>query len=160
MSVMTNVCLKEPCIDYLNAFENDYDRQAILSNKCKIVDLDLVHMNKDDVNFAATYNLNISKNAKVSAVIAWFDCHFEDLKNKVVLSTSPYEYYTHWKNTIFYLDKPQNVEHGDSLKGSVAVRQSKENYRELDVKFSYHFHTKNPVTNPSVAPYVQLYKVR
>jgi hypothetical protein len=42
----------------------------------------------------------------------------------------------------------------------VAVRQSKENFRELDVKFSYHFHAKNPVINPVVAPYTQLYKVR
>lgn len=62
-------------------------------------------MKKGDVNFAGTYHLAVGKNAKLSAIIAWFDCHFEDLKNKVVLSTSPYEPYTHWKNTIFYLDK-------------------------------------------------------
>jgi protein arginine N-methyltransferase 1 len=81
------------------------------------------------------------------------------LKNKVTLSTSPYEAYTHWKNVIFYLDKPQKVEKGDAFQGSIAVRQSKENYRELDIKFSYHFKT-DPTLNPAVAPYTQLYKVR
>ena len=105
MSIMTNVALKEPCIDYLNAYDNQYDYDAILTNSYKVLDLDLVHMKKGDVNFAGTYHLAIGKNAKLSAIVAWFDCHFEDLKNKVVLSTSPYEPYTHWKNTIFYLDK-------------------------------------------------------
>lgn len=45
---------------------------------------------------------------------------------------------------------------GDVLSGSVAVRQSKENYRELDVKFSYHFKTQGP----QIPAQVQLYKVR
>lgn len=52
MSVMTNVALKEPCIDYLNAYDNDYDREAIVTSHCKVLDLDLVHMKKEDVNFA------------------------------------------------------------------------------------------------------------
>lgn len=153
MSIMTNVTLKEPCIDYLNAYENESDYNAIVTDKCKVIDLDLVHMKKEDVNFAATYHLNVTKRSKVSAVIAWFDCHFENLHNKVVLSTSPYEPYTHWKNTIFYLDQPEEVMEGDVLKGSVAVRQSKQNHRELDLKISYNF--------PKQAKsFVQLYKVR
>lgn len=153
MSIMTNVTLKEPCIDYLNAYENEYDYQAICSERCKVVDFDLVHMKKEDVNFAATYHLNMIKTSRVSALIAWFDCHFENLKNKVTLSTSPFEPYTHWKNTIFYLDQPQDVREGDKLKGSIAVRQSKDNYRELDLKISFHFpeHKKE---------FIQLYKVR
>jgi hypothetical protein len=32
-----------------------------------------------------------------------------------------------------------HCKYGDTISGSVAVRQSKENKRELDVKFSYHF---------------------
>ena len=82
-------------------------------------------------------------NQKISAIIAWFDCHFENLKRKEVLSTSPFKPYTHWKNTIFYLHQPQIVQAGDVISGSVAVKQSKENHRELDVKFSFHFKTKN-----------------
>ena len=141
MSIMTNVSLKEPCIDYLNAYENENDYNAICSDSCKVLDLDLVHMKKEDVNFAATYHLNIKQNSLVSAMISWFDCQFENLKNKVTLSTSPYAPYTHWKNTIFYLDQPTEVREGDKMKGSVAVRQSTANHRELDLKLSYHFHT-------------------
>lgn len=149
MSVMTNVVLKEPCIDYLNAFENQQDYEAICTDAYKIVDLDLVHMQKGDVNFATKYELKANANSKISAIIGWFDCHFENLKRKVVLSTSPFKPYTHWKNTIFYLDKPQIVAAGDTLSGSVAVRQSKENFRELDVKYSFNFHTKNGPAIPT-----------
>jgi hypothetical protein len=104
MSVMTNVALKETCIDYLDAFSNKWDHDAVVSDKCKIVDLDLVNMKRSDVNFVSTYHLKINKDSTFSAVIAWFDCHFENLKRKVTLSTSPFAPYTHWKNTIFYID--------------------------------------------------------
>ena len=105
MSVMTNVILKETCIDYLDAYSNKYDHDAIVTDSCKIVDLDLMNMKRSDVNFAASFHLNVKKNSTFSAVIAWFDCHFENLKKKVTLSTSPYAPYTHWKNTIFYIDQ-------------------------------------------------------
>jgi protein arginine N-methyltransferase 1 len=64
----------------------------------------------------------MNKDSKVSALITWFDCHFENLKNKVVLSTSPFKPYTHWKNTLFYLQDAQLLREGESLKGSIAVR--------------------------------------
>jgi hypothetical protein len=31
------------------------------------------------------------------------------------------------------------VDEGEVLKGSIAVRKSKTNFRELDIKISYHF---------------------
>lgn len=34
MSIMTNVALKEPCIDFLNAYENQYDYEAVCTDKC------------------------------------------------------------------------------------------------------------------------------
>lgn len=105
MSVMTNVVLKEPCIDYLNAFEDRSQYDMIVSNVAQIIDFDLVNMKKEDVNFSASYTLHMKQNSTASALVTWFDCRFDDVKRKVTLSTSPYEPYTHWKNTIFYIDK-------------------------------------------------------
>jgi hypothetical protein len=53
MSIMTNVALKEPCIDYLNAYGDDRCNEMICSDSFKIVDLDLVHMKKGDLNFSS-----------------------------------------------------------------------------------------------------------
>lgn len=94
----------------------------ICSDTCQIIDFDLVHMKKEDVNFSATYHLNIKKDSIASGIITWFDCLFDNVKRRVRLSTSPYEPYTHWKNTIFYIDKAYHVKEGDKLKGSIAVR--------------------------------------
>jgi protein arginine N-methyltransferase 1 len=95
----------------------------ICSDTCKIIDFDLVHMKKEDVNFSATYRLKIHKNSTASALVSWFDCHFEGgLKRRIILSTSPYQEYTHWKNTIFYVNDAYQVNNGDILSGSIAVR--------------------------------------
>lgn len=155
MSIMTNVVLKEPCIDYLNAYGDQRCFEMICSDSYKIVDLDLVHMKKGDVNFSSQYKLKFNQSTTASALISWFDCKFENFKNQVTLSTSPYAPYTHWKNVIFYIDRANYVKENDTLVGSIAVRQAKENHREIDVKVSYHFSNL-----PDTHSQVQLYKVR
>ena len=131
MSVMTPTVMKEPLVDYVN-------KDMIMSNACKVVDLDLVHCNKDDVNFSNQYKLEMKYNDRVHGIVGWFDTAFSNLKHPVVLSTSPYRSGTHWKQTVLYLEKDLRVRVGDILEGSIAVRQSKENFRELDIKISYH----------------------
>ena len=74
----------------------------------------------------------------VHALVTWFDASFSNLTNPVVLTTSPLKKYTHWKQSIFYLDEPLSVRKGDTLYGSIATRQDKINFRELNIKVSYH----------------------
>jgi hypothetical protein len=81
MPIMTNVALKEPCIDYLDAYGKQECFEMICSDSYKIVDLDLVHMKKSDVNFSSQYKLKFNQNTVASALIAWFDCKFENFKN-------------------------------------------------------------------------------
>ena len=61
-------------------------------------------------------------NDNVHALVFWFDTVFSDLQNPVTLTTSPTKSYTHWKQSVFYLDKPMKVRKGDTLYGSVAAR--------------------------------------
>ena len=73
-----------------------------------------------------------------------------------MLSTSPYKKYTHWKQTVFYMEQDLDVREGDVIYGSVACRQSRQNHRELDVKISYHY-DEAPGGNIS---FTNLYKVK
>src|SRR5688500_13227686 len=118
MSCLIPTVMKEPLVDMVEG-------NMIVSNSCLILDLDLVNMNKGDVEFAHEYELVMQRNDKVHALVAWFDTHFSDLENPVTLSTSPYKKYTHWKNVVFYLDHDLKVCDGEVLKGSIAVRKSK-----------------------------------
>jgi len=81
----------------------------------------------------------MTKNEKIHGIVTWFDIEFGHLENIVRFSTSPRSPYTHWKSTVFYFDDHFDGKSGDILKGSFAVRKSKTNFRELDIKVSYNF---------------------
>ncbi len=83
MSCLSVAAMKEPLVDNVNP---DY----INSNDCKVLDLDLVRMKKEDTDFSSVYELTFNMNDKVHALVSWFDCEFSDLENPVTLSTSPY----------------------------------------------------------------------
>ena len=136
MSCLTPTVMKEPLVDSV-------DSNMIMSDACKILDLDLVHCNKDDVNFTAQYSLTAKYNDRIHGLVAWFDTPFSNLSHPINLSTSPYKKYTHWKQTVFYMENDLDVREGDQIYGSIACRQSTANFRELDVKISYHYDSPN-----------------
>ena len=134
MSCLTPTVMREPLVDQV-------DSNMIMSSECKILSLDLVNCKKEDVEFTAKYELKMLYNDRVHGLIAWFDTPFSNLTRPVMLSTSPYKKYTHWKQTVFYMEQDIDVRQDDILRGSIAVRKSKTNFRELDIKISYHIKT-------------------
>jgi len=138
----------EPIIDVV---EGKY----LISNPCKIFEIDLYTCTKQDLDFSSSYELTIQRDDVFSGIIGWFDCTFSKLTNKFELSTSPHSKSTHWKQTTFYTEKDISVNRGDKISGSIAVRKSKSNFRELDVKVSYHIKGYYGETNS-----YQLYKIR
>jgi len=149
MSVLTPTVMKEPLVDYVN-------RDMIMSDSALVLDLDLVTCNKEDVNFSHKYSLKMRYKDRVHGLVGWFDTGFTRLNKPVVLSTSPYRPNTHWKQTVLYLEKDLNVNVGDVLEGSIAIRQSKENFRELDIKISYHMEN----SAGGKEDFVNMYKLR
>lgn len=148
MSCMTPTVMKEPLVDVVNS-------DMLMSDSCKILDLDLVNMKKDDVNFSSTYRLKMNYNDRVHGLIAWFDTPFTRLTRPNLLSTSPYKKYTHWKQTVLYSEEDIEVRQNDVMTGSIAVRQSATNFRELDIKISYHIDT--PLQKKDI---VNMYKLK
>jgi len=131
MSCMTKGLFRDPIVDTVPA-------ENVMSDECCVVDLDLVKMKKEDVEFSNFYSLTMKYNDRAHAFVFWFDAVFSDLENPVVLTTSPYKRYTHWKQSVLYLEKPLRVQAGDVLYGSIAVRQDRKNFRELNIKMSFH----------------------
>lgn len=89
--------------------------------------------------------------------IAWFDVCFSHCHKPVVLSTSPHCRYTHWKHTVFYMEDVLVADVGDHVNGMIAVKKSRKNPRDLDIKISYSFkpkHSSRPIEN------TQFYRLR
>ena len=140
--------LCEPLIDVC-------DSKYIISNNCKIQEIDLYTVKVEELDFTASYALEFNRNDTFSGLIGWFDTIFKKLPNQITLSTSPYTKPTHWKQTTFYHEKDISVSQGDTLKGSIAVRKAHKNHREIDVKISYKL--KGYYSESSS---YQLYKIR
>jgi protein arginine N-methyltransferase 1 len=131
MSCMSTSIFKDPMVDTVPA-------NAVMSDYCCVLDIDLVRMKPEEVNFSNFYSIKMNYTDKVHGLVAWFDTTFSDLQRPVVLSTSPLKKYTHWKQSVFYLEQPLNVRKGDTIYGSIATQQNKVNFRELNIKISYH----------------------
>jgi protein arginine N-methyltransferase 1 len=157
MSCIKPSVLAEPLVDVCQ-------KLSINSSHCKIFEIDLYTVKKEELDFSSSYELTFIRNDTVHGLIAWFDIYFDKLPNKVEFTTSPYNKSTHWKQTIFYTDFDLFVEKGNNfnnkyigeiIKGSIAVRKSNTNFRNIDVKVSYHFNGRYGSKD-----WYQLYKIR
>ena len=149
MQCMKHAVMKEACVELIEGTN-------LISNECKVLDLDLYTCTQSDLEFSTEYSVRITQNNTVHGLVAWFDCGFENLTHPVVLTTSPYKKDTHWKQTIFYFEEEIHVKKGEQLYGSIAVRKSKANFRELDVKISYHYSK----VKGEIERHEQMYKLR
>lgn len=100
--------LSEPLVDPI-------DSKDILSNTCDYHRIDLKTVTKKELDYLKEFKIRIDHDGKVFGYVTWFDCEFSHGKKKITLSTSPYKKSTHWKQTIFYLEKPFDVEVGDQI---------------------------------------------
>lgn len=115
MSIMSKGVFTDPMVDTVPS-------NNVMSDSCCVLDINLVTMKQKEVEFSNFYSLKMNYTDKVHALVTWFDTSFSDLKNPVVLTTSPMKKYTHWKQSVFYLERPLNVRKGDVLYGSIACR--------------------------------------
>ena len=75
--------------------------------------------------------------------MTWFDTDFSKGSKTITLSTSPYRKSTHWKQTIFYLDKPLQIKQNQQIKGNLNVTKAKDNPRELNVRMNFDLRSAN-----------------
>ncbi|KAL8439337.1 hypothetical protein Efla_002817 [Eimeria flavescens] len=135
--------MEEPIVDTV-------DENAVATNSCCVLEIDLATCTPADLDFCAGYTLHLRRKDFLHAFVAWFDVVFSKCHKPVILNTSPHNRYTHWKQTVFYMEHVLVGEVGDTVKGMIAVKKNKKNPRDLDIKISYEFqnrHTVKPIAN-------------
>jgi protein arginine N-methyltransferase 1 len=71
-----------------------------------VQEIDIRTCTKEDLAFTAPFALRSRRADFMHALVLYFDCDFSACHTPVSFSTGPAAEYTHWKQTVFYL---QNV---------------------------------------------------
>ncbi|ELW67368.1 Protein arginine N-methyltransferase 3, partial [Tupaia chinensis] len=110
MSCMKRAVLPEAVVEVLDA-------KALISDPCVVKRIDCHTTSIADLEFSSDFALKITKTCMCT----------------VVFSTGPQSTRTHWKQTVFLLEKPFSVKAGEALKGKITVHKNKKDPRSLTV---------------------------
>jgi protein arginine N-methyltransferase 1 len=148
MSCIKEMALDEPLVDVCND-------QQVISNACKILDIDLYTVKLEDLDFESDFSVKIDRNDYCHALIAYFDVCFSKTHTNIGFSTGPKDTYTHWKQTVFYLSKELTVQQGDVVSGHIKVGRNEKNKRDLDIEL-----TASAKGSTDVEPFTRKYMLR
>jgi len=86
---------------------------------------------------------NINKNY-FNGFGTWFDVTFEGSQSTVLLTTSPFNTLTHWKQDMFLFDEPIKVKEDQILEGKILAKQG-EWIRHYNVDISFSLDKANKI---------------
>ena len=121
--------MQEPVVDMC-------DSEQICTSASCVLSIDLATVTPGDLDFSAKFCLSAARNDYVHALVAYFDCTFSACHKPVSLSTSPRAPYTHWKQTVLYLDEVLVINAGETLEGEIRVHRNEKNHRDVDIHLS------------------------
>merc|ERR1739848_605611 len=132
MSAIRKVALTEPIVDVV-------DRNQVVTNNCLIKEIDIQTIKKDEIPFESPLHLQIRRNDYVQALVTFFQIEFSKCHKRVGFSTAPEAPYTHWKQTVFYLEDYITCKKDEELSGTFRMRPNDRNKRDLDFEIDVEF---------------------
>jgi len=130
MECIGKTAIVEPLVDIVAP-------DQVCTQSCLLKTFDLKTMKKEDAAFSADFKLPVMRNDYVHALVAYFDCDFNDSHKPMSFSTSPRCRSTHWKQTVFYLKDTLTVNMGEAITGRLLCAPNAKNPRDLDIEISY-----------------------
>ncbi|AOA60353.1 Arginine dimethylating methyltransferase [Komagataella phaffii CBS 7435] len=131
-SPFIEIAMSEPLVDTV-------ENGSVVTTSSKLIEFDLNTVTLEDLAFHRDFSITATRDELVHAYIAWFDIEFPGDTEKVVFSTGPHAHYTHWKQTVFYMNQVLDVKRGETITGSMASRPNVSNPRELDIELQWDF---------------------
>lgn len=132
MSAIRKVAILEPLVDVV-------DPKQVVTSHSQLIEIDLYTVKKADLDFKASFELICKRNDYMQALVTFFTVEFTKCHKKLGFSTSPDSQYTHWKQTVFYLDDYLTVKHNERVYGTLAIKPNAKNNRDLDIKLKIDF---------------------
>ncbi|KAI9576323.1 protein arginine N-methyltransferase 1-B [Glossina fuscipes] len=132
MSCIRKVAITEPLVDVV-------DPKQVVSTSYLVKEVDLYTVKKADLQFMSPFKLVCKRNDFVQALVTYFNIEFTKCHKRLGFSTSPEATYTHWKQTVFYLDDYLTVKKGEEITGIFKMKPNERNKRDLDFNIEVHF---------------------
>ncbi|KAF9426283.1 hypothetical protein BGZ94_006727 [Podila epigama] len=157
MSTMKENVLREAVVDFVSP-------ETIVTNTVTIKDLPHQTITVAGLDFVSDFRLEMSRDDHVSAFVGYFDTWFtrdgkdvpldvgiskEELKKHHMngFTTGPVmtrSEETHWKQTMFVLEKALELKKGDLICGTFYCTKNQANPRALDLRIVYEVKRKEP----------------
>uniref|UniRef100_A0A8C5SFL8 Protein arginine N-methyltransferase domain-containing protein n=1 Tax=Laticauda laticaudata TaxID=8630 RepID=A0A8C5SFL8_LATLA len=106
---------------------------------CSPWDVDLYIVKTEDLAFTSAFCLQIQRNDYIHALVTYFNIEFTKCHKKIGFSTAPDAPYTHWKQTVFYLEDYLTVRRGEEIYGTISMKPNEKNERDLDFMVELDF---------------------
>lgn len=148
MSYIKEMAITEPLVDVVDA-------KSVVSNSVPILTIDITKVKKEELDFTSDFAVKVHRNDYCHALVCYFDVQFSKCHTRVGFSTGPANEYTHWKQTVFYLDQDLIVNKGELVTGTISVKRNESNPRDLDIDLTTNFSGKD-----SQAKQQRLYRLR
>ncbi|CAF88386.1 unnamed protein product, partial [Tetraodon nigroviridis] len=112
--------------------------EDVLSHPARFAELDLYEVTAEALReVKGTFRCETFGSAALNAFCVYFTVTFSCPESPLVLSTSPFQEETHWKQALLYLDAPVDVVQDTAVTGEVSLRPSAENAREICIRVDY-----------------------
>jgi protein arginine N-methyltransferase 1 len=132
MSPIKRMALAEPLVDLV-------DGAAVITDCVPVLHVDLRTVRVEELSFSSGFSLACLRDDLCHAIVAYFEVAFSAPTKPIIVSTSPHAKYTHWKQTVFYLEQPLEVCRGEVIQGEIACNPNARNARDLDIALEYSF---------------------
>ncbi|KAG2450091.1 hypothetical protein HYH02_000195 [Chlamydomonas schloesseri] len=132
MSCIKQLAIAEPLVDIV-------EPDQIASTIQTVVSVDISTMKKEDATFAVPYELTMTRNDYVHALVGFFDVAFTRGHKPLSFTTSPRARATHWKQTVFYLEDTLMASKDETITGTLECKPNAKNPRDLDISITYDF---------------------
>ncbi|XP_068429571.1 protein arginine N-methyltransferase 3 isoform X2 [Clinocottus analis] len=127
-------CMKKAVVP--EAMVEVVKEDTLISEPAVIQTFDCNRVCLSELEFASDFSLKITNTTDCTAIVGYFDIFFDKgCGNKVMFSTGPLATKTHWKQTVFLLERPVSVQAGEELRGKITVRKNRKDPRSLWVTF-------------------------
>ncbi|XP_008305945.1 protein arginine N-methyltransferase 6 [Cynoglossus semilaevis] len=138
MSCMTDFAQR--CIMNSEITVNFVSAEDVLSHPARFAELDLHSVTAEDLrSVKGQFKCQAFGSAAVSAFCLFFTVTFPcpDKPKTIVLSTSPFQPDTHWKQAMLYLDARVDVEQDTVVSGEVNMFPSEDSARHICISVDY-----------------------